>query len=405
MSVTTLLKQSQPQASMSASATQAIPIPDEQEATGMRPMLVAKPTQEVPVASPGIWVGIIALSAIVIRGLILMLGPLTEATRAVHPASEQMLDAASKMEHSGLWLTTAAGLESPIYGLLLGFMLMLDIPAEFLLMAQCLFGALAAWLTFLLLRTLMPKRMSVAYIGAWIVALHPAAITASNAIVPDVFLLVLLVGGLLVVARQGQDEWVGGLLGGLLIGLAALIQPASALLGVAAAAWILLTTLRWRALTGAVAFAVTSCAPLLVWVVVLQQQPPVAAWEATIGSSPLAENSPPIEQQFNAVLLADHTQTLFQQFGLSTDIESTTQTTLADHFRVDRGADVQAGWVALSWSAINAVIVIVALLGIGLMLARRQWEPATFSIGLLVWCLFLTTGFESTPFELPLVLG
>ncbi len=98
------------------------------------------------------------------------------------------------------------------------------IPLNALILAQCVIGGLLAWPAFIAVGGAI-KRRAPAMLAAALLALHPAMITA--ALTPDgtLWVTVALVLGLLTLTQTFTSSALRAAAGGMLVGLAALIQP------------------------------------------------------------------------------------------------------------------------------------------------------------------------------------
>lgn len=349
---------------------------------------------------------------------------------------------------------------TPGYPALIAVIEWLRLPMHALLLLQCLIAAVSVLLVFAIGNAVLESPRA-ALLAATIVALHPADIMAPNALLSETLFTALLLGGVwLVASPKIQSVW-NGAAGGFLIGLSVLVRPVSLLVAPIVAIWMVAKERNLKALGGAALLIVAAAIPAAGWMVRndavgfgprISSVPYIngyfytanymnltadnadwsADWPAGVDALlvQLDEQRLPDEDAFNAMqrltleritenptlyaavlqrsvfkFFTDHSMPgMYSQLGLTYEPTGLKDQLLAGNFTLTDNQDLATAALALGWMGLNALLMIGTLLGLVILLWRRQWSALLLLGGLLLYFVFATQANGLERFRVP-VLG
>ncbi|MEM9418864.1 MAG: phospholipid carrier-dependent glycosyltransferase [Planctomycetota bacterium] len=350
--------------------------------------------------------------------------------------------------------------EAPGYPAMLWAMKLTGLPMIWLLVFQCVLGALCVPLVYRIGLGLIGRKMPSA-IAAAIVALHPALIFAPSTLAADTVVVLLVLLGMFGVAHAEERGFRGAIGGGLAIGGAALFSPMLAWLSPILATWMIITERRLKTFALAVLLLIGTALPVGAWVnrnidqgmgPYVTAQPMMDRLFGTVGAAekPIAgpynlESNQKLMEAFKAyAALPDNAETdtfvLLDRFSLEQvtgdlvgnltgAIQSTAPKFALDHSLdtayarlgleyTPRGygaqllgedvassgsQDVATEWITNGWVAFNAATVALMAVGAVLMLWRRRWAGLLLMLMVIGFYLILATANPSETLRLPLI--
>ncbi|MEO1235181.1 MAG: hypothetical protein AAFX76_00175 [Planctomycetota bacterium] len=261
-----------------------------------------KPAQlrgsNMPVDDPEsyvLYVGLLFGIALVLRLLVVMMGPGFSVDQAYTPQTEHLMALGANLTERGvLGVATqpegsiaadldalrlergergavgetglvAEAYEAPGYPAVLGVLRLSGVSASWLLVVQCVLGALCVPLTYRVGLGVLGRKMP-ALLGAVFVAVHPGLLVASATLAGDVFVVALVLAGLAAVAHTRQRGIRGAFGGGVALGGAALFAPMLAWLAPLTAAWMVLAERRLASVGLAAVMLFGAALPIGGWV-------------------------------------------------------------------------------------------------------------------------------------------
>ncbi|MBB6430542.1 hypothetical protein [Algisphaera agarilytica] len=350
--------------------------------------------------------------------------------------------------------------EAPGYPAMLWLMKLTGLPMIWLLVFQCVLGALCVPVVYRVGLGVIGRKMPSA-IGAAIVALHPALIFAPSTLAADTVVVLLVFLGLFGVAHAEQRGFRSALGGGIAIGGAALFSPMLAWLSPLLATWMIVTERRLKTVALAVLLLVGTALPVGAWMkrnVDLGMGPYVSAqpmMDRVFGTMAAADN--PVAGPYNRdsvqqsmeefkdfAAMPENAETdtfaLLDQFSreqltgdlagnLGRAIQATAPKFALDHSLdtayarlgleyTPRGQgaqllgedvassgsqDVATEWITNAWVALNAAMVAAMAVGAMLMLWRRRWSGLLLLTMVMGFYLVLATTGPSETLRLPLI--
>lgn len=328
--------------------------------------------------------------------------------------------------------------ELPGYAIALGLVDAAGGPTAWLLILQCVLAAASAALVYGIIYNLLGKH-GPGLVAAAIVAIHPALIIAPLSLTDDVLFSALLLVGLYGASRRTTPM---AIIGGLALSAAVLVRPISIFVGPAIALWMVLGDRKASTLGCAVTVAAMSVAGPAMWMArnhmngfglrtssapaaALAQTAAQVSAEAAGIDAPARDTLPSSvltggdvlsslssgsrqaildhPEAFGIVmsrtalhLLTDHrVDALYGAMGLSYEGGGA-----ADAFRTGEvivpppSPETRAiGGISAGWLAINALLVLGAVLGMATMAGRRQGALLLLVAAGLAYFTFLATGF------------
>lgn len=335
----------------------------------------------VPRAAAGIdrgdsmgWaVWLVVLTALVMRLLLVWLGPVGDPARAIGSGSPPYLEAAAAFDAEGAFAAVpgeAGALveRQPAYAGLLAVVHGLGLPVVTVLLLQVALGCAAVYLTYLLGAILLGSPTG-GLIAAAVVAVHPAGWLAASTLLPESLGIALLLFGLWLAAERRRRDYGSAVLGGLTIGAATLCLPLTGLLGAIIAGWIACHDRRWRGAVFAVLFGAASLVPVGGW-----QARNVAGGGSAIEVSSLimpAAFGDLIGGERLLMALTGHGgDATWERLGLSAPEELRDASALA---LVTGGAMSPSAAPSIAWGVCAAAVAVGAGLGgVSLLLRRRR---------------------------------
>jgi len=440
-----------------------------------RPMMPAEPQEWRPGArltvsaeqraSAVLWLVVLLTAALGLRLLIFALGPMGDVSLAMDEQSPRYLALAGKLATEQTFALDAAaddGLagrvstmrleagevdatvgpalrletyRTPGYPAFLALFEWLGMGGRAVLVTQCVLGAICVLLVYQLTLALLDAPRA-ALVAAAIMALHPASVAATNVLMPDVLWLTLMLAGLWLIVSNDRNPTGSLAIGGLLMGLAALVQPYALVLITLLALWVCLRRRTIRMVGAAVVAIVTAAIPVGAWM----------GRNYTIGFGPHLSSQPVIDRYFHTLadmrraagedasvdalaaqvmrergedepvlhamdrlssaaiggqsrvylatlkrnalhLFTDHSlEAVYRQFGITYDSPGVQRRMLVNGFSwrdyTGTNDDVTLG-AALGWTLLNGLLLLGAVVGLTVMLVRGKWLAALLLVGLL----------------------
>lgn len=349
---------------------------------------------------------------------------------------------------------------TPGYPFLIAVVEWLKLPMHALLLLQCLIAAISVLLVFAIGNAVLESPRA-ALLAATIVALHPADIMAPNALLSETLFTALLLGGIWIVASPKVRTIWNGAAGGFLIGLSVLVRPVSLFVAPIVAVWMVARERNLKALGGAALLIIAAGIPVAAWMVrndAVGFGPRVSSvpyingyfyttnymnltadnadwakdWPAGVDALlvELDTRRTPDEDAFAAMqrltleritenptlyaavmqrsvlkFFTDHSMPgMYSQLGLVYEPTGLKDQLLAGDFSMTDNQDVTTALIALGWMGLNALLLVGTLLGLVILLWRRQWSTLFLLGGLLLYFVFATQANGLERFRVP-VLG
>ena len=270
------------------------------------------------------YLGLVVAVAVVLRVLIVLIGPMGDIERAFTDSTAVELQLAQNLaergsfglaaqppdslegrldtlreERGSLPLPDAHGLRpetyrAPGYPLVLAIFTFTGLPLTLLLLGQCALGGAAVALTYGLAKVLARSK-GVAMAAATLTALHPGLVVAAAVLDPLIILVTLVLTGLLAAASTGRVGVRGTAGGGVALGAAALFLPTLLWLAPLVAAWLALSERNLKAMGLAAALLVGAALPIGGWMV----------RNHSVGLDPRVAATPGVDRLFHAVARLD----------------------------------------------------------------------------------------------------
>jgi hypothetical protein len=253
----------------------------------------SRPPVEHPDAkeSYALYLGLIFGIALVLRLLVVLMGPMFDPQLAYTPGTETQVQLADQLvaeqtfrsvEPTAETVTApiealriergergqeavAEVHESPGYPAVLAGFRAVGLPLTWLLLLQCVIGAACTLLVFKIGLGITGRKAPSA-LAAAIVALHPALLVAPSALAGEVIVSALVLAAVWAVADRERRDVRGVAGGGLAIGAAALFAPLYAWLAPVLATWMILTERRLHSVGLALVLLVGTALPVGGWV-------------------------------------------------------------------------------------------------------------------------------------------
>ncbi|MEM6459115.1 MAG: hypothetical protein AAF710_06960 [Planctomycetota bacterium] len=437
-----------------------------------------------------LYVALIFAIALILRLLVVMMGPMFDVENAyttLTPVQLELAENLAEQQTFGLAAppegTLAAEIETiraargeqatvgetglvpdfhhaPGYPAVLSLFTFTGLSLKWLLVAQCVVGALCVPLVYGVGVGLVGRKAPAA-LAAALVALHPAMILAPSTLAADAVVVVLVLAGLYGVARAETRGFRGAFGGGLSLGVASLFAPAMLWLSPIAAGWMVLGERRVRSAMLAAVMLLGTAVPAGLWMTRNTDQgfgPWITtgpAFDRLFGTlataqDPLAgphayDTKQKLLGEFRTyVNSADHAETptlelleTHSRDRLSADLVGTLQTAVpatAPKLGLDHSLDLAfarlgltyepAGyaaawlgesidpaatpdpvteWVVNGWVGLNAALVVAAAVGGVLMLWRRRWAGLVLMLMVGGYFVYLGTAGPSETLRLPLL--
>ncbi|MEM9413960.1 MAG: hypothetical protein AAGA29_00595 [Planctomycetota bacterium] len=309
------------------------------------------------------WLVMLTLSGVLLRGLLLYFGLLgvdSDAATAWAARGGELFSQGPKALDGQL----------PIYPSIMAGLSAVGIPLGLMSIVQALLGVLAIPASYVVAKQLTGRNLAGLGAAA-LMALHPGVLTWTTGAAPGGLGCSLVVIGLYLLLNQEKDETTNPWPAGVVFAIAALTTPAAWLIGIGAAC-------------GCVAQGNTKNRILSAAVVLAMSVGPIALWSLTFGQGLAHRMAPAALPQLTAFAdqslyeLGQQLRFEMQPNGLLAGLTDTQPNRSTPH---DPVADV----VGDAWVALNAVIIIAAMVSLALMLVRRRFAAAaTLAIPLLV---------------------
>lgn len=440
--------------------------------------------------SYALYIGLIFGIALILRVLVVLMGPMfdldnayTELTPHQAVLAENLTtDQAFGLEAQPAYtltaeldalraergeLTTIEGTSlhpefyaSPGYPAVLWVMNVTGLSLAWLLVIQCVLGALCVPVVYRIGLGVIGRKMPSA-LAAAIVALHPAMILSPATLAGDTIVVLLVLVGLFGVAHAEQRGFRSAVGGGLALGVAALFTPILAWLSPLLATWMIVSERRLKAVGLAVVLLAGTALPVGAWMMRnadlgyglhVSAQPSMdrlfgtlaAAQDPVLGPYNFESNREKMDAFKKYAMTPDHAQsdtlTLLDHFGqeqiainttgtLGKAVQATALKFALDHSldqAYDRlgieytpagyaaqlmGEDVASAttndaateWVVNAWVGLNAAMIVAMALGATLMLWRRRWAGLAMLTAVMGFYVLLATAGPSETMRLPMI--
>lgn len=440
--------------------------------------------------SYALYVGLIFGIALVLRVLVVLMGPMFDIEHAATDQTAQQMLLAENLATERAFglesqpeytltaeleamraergeLTTIEGTalhpeiyQSPGYPAVLWVMNVTGLPLIWLLVMQCVLGALCVPVVYRVGLGVIGRKMPSA-LAAVIVALHPALILTPATLAADTIVVLLVLLGLFGVAHAEQRNFRSAIGGGLALGGAALFTPMLAWLSPLLATWMVLTERRLKTVGLAVVLMVGTALPVGAWMkrnadlgagahitvepmmdrlfgTVAAANNPLAgpynfesnretleAFKTYAGQPKYAESDTlTVLDLYSREQLAENLmgtvgqaiQATAPKFALDHSLDSAYARLGIEYTPAGYGAqllgedvasatndDLATEWVINAWVALNAAMVAGMALGATLMLWRRRWAGLVLLIMVMGFYLVLATAGPSETLRLPLI--
>ena len=353
---------------------------------------------------------------------------------------------------------------TPGYPAVIGAIAWSGLPRHSLLLLQCILSATGVLLVYGIGRAVLSSQRAALF-ASLIVALHPADIMSANAILSETLFTTLMLLGIYFVAAKPSHTPGGlkrGALGGLFLGLSVLVRPISILVGPAIAVWMVVTDRRLKTLGAAALLTLVSILPGALWAMRnhhvgfglnISNVPSVNGLFYTVNYMRLTQEGREISQgnwaqtaalqhsnlrdslhdgedvfagmrrltgeaiaadvgTYLSVLrrsafkfFTDHSLGgMYSQLGLTYQPSGLAAKIRAADWSLPASADVTGLLLALVWFSFNALLLLGTIIGLLLMVWRRQWKRLLLLGGVLFYFVLATQGNGLERFRLP-VLG
>lgn len=440
--------------------------------------------------SYALYIGLIFGIALILRVLVVLMGPMFELEHAATELTAQQAvlaenlgtDQAFALESQPAYtltaeldalraergeLTTIQGTtlhpefyEAPGYPAVLWVMNVTGLSLMWLLLIQCVLGALCVPVVYRVGLGVIGRKMP-STLAAAVVALHPALILSPATLAADTIVVLLVLVGLFGVAHAEQRGFRSAIGGGLALGSAALFAPVLAWLSPLLAAWMIVTERRLKSVALAVVLMVGAALPVGAWM----------KRNTDLGFGPYVTAEPMMDRLFGTIAAAENplagpynfegnreamdafkayvalpanaevsTLVLLDRFGseqLAADLTGTMGQAIkatAPKFALDHSLDsaytrlgieytpvgyaaqllgedvasattqdVATEWVINAWVALNAAMVAGMALGATLMLWRRRWAGLMLLVMVMGFYVVLATAGPSETLRLPMI--
>jgi len=183
---------------------------------------------------------------------------------------------------------------SPGYPAVLWVMNLTGLSWAWLLVIQCLLGAACVPVVYRVGLGVIGRKMP-ATLAAAVVALHPALILAPATLAADTIVVLLVLLGLFGVAHAEQRGFRSAIGGGLALGSAALFTPMLAWLSPLLAAWMIISERRLKSLGLAIVLVVGTALPVGAWM----------TRNADLGYGPTLSAQPAMDRLFGTLAAAE----------------------------------------------------------------------------------------------------
>ena len=329
--------------------------------------------------SYALYLGLIFGVALVLRLLVVLMGPMADIEQAYTDQTPHQLTLADNLaahhhfaaEHQPADSLPAAidqirlergeiqtldenlhiaeNYASPGYPGVLSIFSMTGLPLTWLLLAQCLIGAGCTLLVYQVGRGLL-ERKAPAALAAVIVAIHPGMLVASATLAGDVLISALVLAALVGVASR-QRRQVRGVFGsGVAVGVAALFSPIYLWLAPLLASWMVLTERRLHSVALAVVMLLGTAVPVGGWLYRNQQVGLPDHFSSQPAIDRLFGTAVAMQQPLAGPFAPEATQRTvgqFRDFALLPDHDGINTLTLLDQYgraevQADRPAHLQA---------------------------------------------------------------
>ncbi len=365
--------------------------------------------------SYALYIGLILGIALVLRVLVVLMGPMFDLDNAYTAMTPQDAQLAENFAADGVFgleaqpaQTLTAELEalraqrgdlatiegttlhpefyaSPGYPAVLWVMNLTGLSWVWLLMIQCVIGAACVPVVYRVGLALIGRKMPSA-LAAAAVALHPALILSPATLAADAIVVLLVLLGLFGVAHAEQRGFRSAIGGGLALGSAALFTPMLAWLSPLLAAWMIISERRIKAVGLAVVLMAGTALPVGAWMM----------HNDDMGYGPTLSARPAMDRLFGTLAAAQdpalgpynldsnrEKMEAFKQYATAPEHAQTHTLVLLDHFGKDQlsgqftatlGRAVQA--TALKFALDHSLDQAYARLGI-------EYTPAGYAAQLM----------------------
>lgn len=359
--------------------------PDEPSAA--RPSQIASAPEDQE--SYFLYIAMIFGIALVLRILVVMMGPVFGIEQAYTPQTDQQIALAQNLmaeQTFGLEsqpahtapaaidalraergdLTTVGETplhpefyEAPGYPAILSIFVLTGLPMTWLLMLQCVLGALAVPLVFKVGMGVLGRKLP-AVLASVLVALHPALLVSSATLAADTIVVLLVLVGLWGIAHAQRRDLISAAGSGLALGGAALFSPILAWFAPVVGVWIVVTERRLRSVGLAAVLMLGAALPIGGWVYRDAQHGLAPQVDAQIALNRLFGTAVAMQ---DPVAGAHAPQTMQQIYGefrdfarLPENAETDTLTLLDEYGRDRISADHQAHWNAIKQGAMKLAL-------------------------------------------------
>jgi hypothetical protein len=345
---------------------------------------------------------------------------------------------------------------TPGYPALIALVKWLGQPLLMVLLIQCMLDVLNVLLVYAIARRLLPSTFG-AVLAAACYAIHPACIVFASALLSETLFVTCLLAGLwlsLVAMKRGS---LAAAMGGGMLGLSVLVRPVSIVVGPILAVWLVVRRRAWRA---AVVLLVASLLPAVGWMgrnmlqgsgPVLSSIPNIAAWYYTAAHMDITEAGGDLYYDWPEAVAVQHQRLreqlregetvyagakrlalqriaedpklyakvlarsagktltdhsvgkLYHQLGRTYQATGLRDQILSGNFDSLTTAQIGSLALPLAWSGGNALLVLLAVVGLARLLIARRWATLLLLSVLIGYFLFATQTNGLERFRMPML--
>ncbi|WP_432797348.1 glycosyltransferase family 39 protein [Poriferisphaera sp. WC338] len=350
---------------------------------------------------------------------------------------------------------------TPGYPIFLAAFRYLHLPFSVVLLIQCLLAVISVALIYLTAYSFF-KSIPVASLAAVLIAIHPADIIAPSSLLSETLFTTLLLTSIFLVTRPANKSIAGMIFAGFALGLSVLVRPISIALAPAFALWLIVTRRNFKSLACAAVLILTTAAPISLWMYRnhsigfgyrISSVPYINSYFYTSNYMTINEAGGDYGSDWAKNITPQHTALKEAQTqNPNQDVFTTMQTMSMDHikekpavyasvlsrsffkfftdhsmpglytqlgleytpsnllsrfkqkdFSLSALPDPAAAIIALSWFIFNAILLMATVIGLLMMLIRRQWAPLLLLGGTLCYFMLATQATGLERFRLPVM--
>lgn len=360
---------------------------------------------EAPTAGGTLGLGLLLLATTSVQLLALVLGPMNNPAAALPPAAEPYVRAGLAMAEQGSLngLSSIDGTASPSSLPLPGYPAVVaglestGVAAQPLLLLQVAASGVCTCLVYAIALALL-KNVRAALAAAAVAALHPAALVAPLAFLPDVMFALLVLASLTVVAQAERRDLIGSLLAGICFGAAGLVQPLALVLAPFIGVWMVITGRRLSALGAGTLFTIAACGPAGLWM--LRNR--AAGWQTWPHATPAQgslesftafpwSDASAVQERLAHAFATHPTSDVFSRLALTPpDVKPSLVNEVLSLGMADYAGSDPVRWIAVSLTVVDLALLAAAAMGAALLLVRGRWGSLLLVLPLMAY--FLVAG-------------